>query len=81
MNIIEATKKALEENKAITNSEASEVGIVFIPTNSEPLGILVLGTEPYLEKEDGAYKEKRSTPQRYWNPMASDLLRDDWELY
>ena len=81
MNIIEATKKALEENKAITNPDANEVGIVFVPTNSEPLGIVIVGTEPYSVKEEGVYKEKRPAPQRYWNPTGEDLLRDDWELY
>lgn len=81
MNIIEATKKALEENKAITNPIAKEVGIVFVPTNSGPLGIVIVGTEPYPVKENGIYIEKKPAPQRYWNPTGADLVREDWELY
>lgn len=34
MNIIEATKKALQENKAITNPDDLEGGLAFLPTNS-----------------------------------------------
>ena len=81
MNIIEVTKKSLEENKAITNPDANEVGVVFVPTNSGPLGIVTVGIEPYSVKEEGVYQEKWPTPLRFWNPMAADLLRDDWELY
>ncbi|EKF50923.1 hypothetical protein [Lactococcus garvieae] len=81
MNIIEATKKALEKNKAITNPDASEVGVVFVPTNSGPLGIVIVGIEPYSVNEEGVYKEKWPSASNFWNPKASDLLRDDWELY
>ena len=81
MNIIEATKKALEENRAITNPESLEMGLAFVPTNSEPLGILLVPTEPGLEKQNGIYKEKWPTTGIMWNPRAEDLMRDDWELF
>lgn len=81
MNIIEATKKALVENKAIRNPESKEQGIVFVPTNSLPLGILLVPTRPGVEKVEGHYKEKWPTTGIMWNPRAADLLREDWELY
>ena len=81
MNIIEATKKALKENKAITTPEDKEHGIVFVPTNSMPLGIVIVPTEPGLEKVEGIYKEKWTSACKFWNPKAEDLLRDDWELF
>ncbi|KST91679.1 hypothetical protein LKF67_1267 [Lactococcus lactis subsp. lactis] len=80
MNIIEATKKALVENKAITNPESSEMGLAFVPTNSETFGILVVPTESGLEKQNGIYKEKWSAPGKYWNPKGTDILRNDWRL-
>ena len=81
MNIIEATKKALEEYKAITTPENKEHGTVIIPTKSMPLGIVIVPTEPDLEKVEGIYKEKWTSAFKFWNPKAEDLLRDDWELY
>ena len=81
MNIIEATKKALEENKAITTPEDKEHGTVFVPTNSMPLGIVIVPTEPALEKVEGIYKEKWTSACKFWNPKVEDLLRDDWELF
>ena len=81
MNIIEATKKALEENKAITTPEDKDHGMVFIPTNSMPLGIVIVPTKTGIEKSGGTYKEKWPTASKFWNPKAEDLLRDDWELY
>lgn len=80
MNIIEATKKALQENKAISNPDDLEGGLAFLPTNSECFGILLVTTEKILLKEDGKYKEVWREPGRFWNPRANDLLREDWEL-
>lgn len=81
MNIIEATKKALEENKAITTPIDKERGTVFVPTNSGPLGIVIVPTKPGIEKVEGVYKEKWFSASKFWNPQASDILRDDWELF
>lgn len=81
MNIIEATKKALKENKAITTAEDKEHGIVLVPTKSMPLGIVIVPTEPFIEKTEGIYKEKWSSASKFWNPRAEDLLREDWELF
>lgn len=81
MNIIEATKKALVENKAITTPEDKERGTVFVPTNSMPLGIVIVPTKPGIKKTEGVYKEKWPAACKFWNPKAEDLLRDDWELF
>lgn len=82
MNIIEATKKALEENKAITNPESREFHTAFVPTNSAGLGILIVPTKPsFTKSEDGGYKEKWPITGIMWNPRAVDLVRDDWELF
>lgn len=80
MNIIEATKKALQENKAISNPSDLEGGLAFLPTNSECFGILLVTTEPNLNKENGIHKEVWQAPGRFWNPIANDVLREDWEL-
>lgn len=74
MNIIEATKKAMKENMAITNAESKENGIVFIPTNSKFIGFMVL-----IDNSNDT--KKKLAPSRYWQPTAADLLRKDWELY
>jgi hypothetical protein len=68
MNIIEATKEALKENKAITNPDLKETDLALVPTNSMPLGYVFVSSE------------SKKTARRYWNPQADDLLREDWEL-
>ncbi|MGX7008346.1 hypothetical protein RR45_GL000723 [Lactococcus chungangensis CAU 28 = DSM 22330] len=80
MNIIEAIKKALQENKAITNPDDLEGGLAFLPTNSDCFGIVLMPTEPILDRKDGISTEVWQAPGRFWNPRAADLLREDWEL-
>lgn len=65
MNIIEATKKAIEDNKAIYRK--SQVDIQFIPTNSGPLACIVI-----VSNTDKVGK--------FWNPNAKDILAEDWEI-
>ncbi|MQW23728.1 MULTISPECIES: hypothetical protein [unclassified Lactococcus] len=81
MNIIEATKKALDENKAITNDDYKESGVIIIPTTSASLGMVLMGDKPYFRKTNNGYEEKYPEPRRYWNPGSEDILREDWKLY
>lgn len=65
MNIIEATQKAVNENKAIYRKSLPEVQ--FIPTNSGPLSFVVVSD----------CTEKVS---KFWNPNADDILALDWQI-
>lgn len=66
MNIIEATKKAMEGNRAIYRK--SQPDIQFVPTNSASLAFVVIATDTDLAG-------------RMWNPYASEILAEDWELF
>ncbi len=68
MDIIQAIKKAKEEQRAIRRKSWASDGLCIIPTNSEYLGLFVVS-------ENG----KKGT--RYWNPNAEDLLSEEWELF
>ncbi|MQW23207.1 MULTISPECIES: hypothetical protein [unclassified Lactococcus] len=57
MNIIEATKKALDENKAITNDDYKESGVIIIPTTSASLGMVLMGDKPYFDKQKMGMKK------------------------
>ena len=65
MNIIEATKKAVDENKAIYRKSLPH--IKFVPTNSKNVAFIV-----FSDNDDRA--------GGMWNPMAKDILSDDWEV-
>ena len=72
MNIYDAVKKALPENKYIrrksVNSGMLESKVLIKPTNSyDCCVILIIGDN-----------EKRQS--RFWNPTADDLMADDWEV-
>lgn len=67
MNIIEATKKAVDENKAIYRKAFPS--IKFVPTNSKCAAFILLS-----DGED-------SPAGKMWNPFADDILADDWELF
>ncbi|MEY8537559.1 MW1434 family type I TA system toxin [Lactococcus muris] len=65
MNIIEATKKATEANKAIYRNYQPD--IQFIPTNSGPLAFVVIASD-------------NDKVGKFWNPNAEDILAEDWEI-
>ncbi len=65
MNIIKATKKAVDENKAIYRKTIPH--IKFVPTNSKNVAFIV-----FSDNDDRA--------GGMWNPMAKDILSDDWEV-
>ncbi|MGY3723501.1 Thoeris anti-defense Tad2 family protein [Lactococcus garvieae] len=68
MNIIEATKKSAETNKAIYRK--SMPNWLYFPTDSDGCCILF-----DLDKD----KEYSQSGIR-WNPKKSDLIADDWEI-
>lgn len=70
MNIIDATKKAMQENMAITNPEDVSCGVAYLPTNSENLGFILVLFKENMPKRHG----------KYWQPTGADILREDWEL-
>ena len=60
MNIIEATKKAVDENKAIYRKSLPH--IKFVPTNSKNAAFIL-------------FSDDNDRPAgRMWNPMAKDIL-------
>ena len=69
MNIQEATKLAMEKGQSIYRKDLRNEGLrgKILPTNDPYHGMLY--TIP----------DKKSYRQR-WQPMAEDLLADDWEV-
>ena len=66
MNIIKATKKAVDENKAIYRKSLPH--IKFVPTNSKNAAFIL-------------FSDDNDRPAgRMWNPMAKDILSNDWEV-
>ncbi len=71
MDIIIATKKALDKAVGITNGKLKAIGCYLLPTNTN---------ECYLVIPDKyTHKSKRKVAAR-WNPRAADILSEDWEL-
>lgn len=68
MNIIEATKKALEEGKWITRRGEDFCGCKVKPTNTRDCFLLAVIDEP------------ERPPAKHWNPDAADILADDYEV-
>lgn len=68
MNICEATKQAICEEKHIARELWGERGRVYVePTNSPHCCII---------------KSLRNIAIKpYWNPNADDLMADDWYVY
>ena len=63
---IEATKKAVDENKAIYRKSLPH--IKFVPTNSKNAAFIL-------------FSDDNDRPAgRMWNPMAKDILSNDWEV-
>lgn len=73
MNIQEAVKKAMEENRLIARSSArvkeSDVYAAIKPSNTYDACLLVVIIEG---------KPERAC--RCWNPTADDLMADDWTV-
>lgn len=65
MNIQDATKKALEENKYIRRKSTKHSTTRIKPTNSYDCCLLVVHGK---DRQQG----------RCWNPTADDLMADDW---
>lgn len=67
MNIQDATKKALEENKYIRRESANHSMTRIKPTNSYDCCLVVVNGK---NRQQG----------RCWNPTADDLMADDWVI-
>ena len=53
----------MEENRAITNPESREYDTVFVPTNSDRLGILIVPTSPlFIKGEEEVIKQNGLQP-------------------
>ena len=71
MNVVEATKKALEKSVGMTRPSFKN-NWYLIPTNTN---------ECYVSMPIGYGVESSQRPAVRWNPHAEDILADDWELY
>lgn len=67
MNIYEATKKALAENKCIASKSRIPENCKIKPTNSSGNCI-------------GIIKNKQEISKYGWQPCADDLISVDWEV-
>ena len=65
MNIIEATKKAVEQNGYMTPGDEFK-NVIFIKPTDTCDNCIITGIE--------------SPPRRGWQPHAKDLLSNDWEF-
>lgn len=74
MNIIEATKEALDRGIGIRNSVCKQCNNYLLPTNTYE-GYFVIPIGYSINDYDG----KKPAPR--WNPRAMDILSSDWELY
>lgn len=73
MNIIEVTGKALTEGVGIANPEIiKRANSYLLPTNTD---------ECYFIIPLGYKTGDNRRPAVRWNPKASDILRNDWELH
>lgn len=68
MYIHEAIQKASEHNLGIQRKEWKKTGMALIPTDSAYLGMFIVANNG----KEGS---------RNWNPMATDLIANDWELF
>lgn len=66
MNIYEATKKAVEENRYISRKTHSSCVILKIKPTNTPDGCII--------------SIKKQNPCRGWQPQAEDLTADNWEV-
>lgn len=82
MNIIEATKLAIQLNTGIYRlSETSEASITIIVPNDSPLDYMLIDMpSKYLYNKPKRRKEWEEILIAYgWNPTISDILADDWK--
>ena len=71
MNIVEATKNALEQGIGITNKYLRNINCYLLPTNTDECYLIV--PAGYSHKEDKKVAAR-------WNPKAADILSNDWEV-
>lgn len=72
MNIIEVTKKALKEDKAISSYKANFNTVYFVPKGAGSLWLIV-------DSENHVAMSEYGWPA-FWNPKATDFLNEDWQI-
>lgn len=72
MNIVEATKQALKEDKAITSYKSSFEMMSLIPKGPCDVWFLIDSEGKLVTISDGQ--------PAYWNPKASDFVSEDWKV-
>lgn len=68
MNICEATKQAMKEERYIARKMWGERGRIYIEPTNSPFCCLIMSKKPIAIKP-------------YWNPNMDDLTADDWYVY
>ncbi|MGN0181450.1 MAG: MW1434 family type I TA system toxin [Candidatus Ornithomonoglobus sp.] len=71
MNIIEATKEAMQAGKGITNTEWRSHDFYLLPTNTQECYLII----PINFSVDHG----RACPR--WNPHAADILSEAWTIF
>lgn len=71
MNIIDATKQAMEQGRGMTNSSLKEINCYLLPTNTSECYIVMPNNYKHTEKRKVAAR---------WNPHAADIIAEDWEV-
>lgn len=72
VNIVEATKKALEQGTGIINEKLEAANYYILPTNTAECFLLIPIGLTHASQE-------KVCPR--WNPKATDILSDDWQVY
>lgn len=72
MNIIEATREAMDKGVGIRNTSCKHNYL--LPTNTKECYLVIP-----IGYTLGSNYEKIPAPR--WNPKAEDILKEDWELY
>lgn len=85
MNVMEATKKALELNTAFYRPDEqpylSDLFIGVIPLKEPLWNLLIIMPYEYLSKRPESAEDWREVHLcGGWNPSAEDILYDDWKV-
>lgn len=72
MNIVEATKLAVKEDKAISSYKGSFLTVSIVPNG--PLGLWMI-----IDSDNEVAVSPKGWPAR-WEPKTSDFLNEDWQV-
>lgn len=81
MNIINATKQALNLNTGFCREIYNDEVIVVIPLNEPFWCLLIIMPKKFLNKRPESVNEWKEVHLcGGWNPTAEDLLSEDWKI-